>query len=108
MASPPSSGDLARYSFLTQAVQSRCVEWQREEHRRRPLNSGSLYWRLNSVWTAPTWGHIESSGRFKMAYHSVKRVDADVAVYATVTPNAELLKARNESIPEQTFLLPSS
>jgi hypothetical protein len=50
------SAALARYSFLTQAVQSRCVSWQREEHRRRPLNSGSLYWSLNSVWTAPTWG----------------------------------------------------
>ena len=91
---PPTSDSLARYSFLTQAMQSRCVSWQREEHRRRPLNSGSLYWSLNSVWTAPTWGHIESSGRYKMAYHSVARVDAAFAVYSTVTPNAELLAAQ--------------
>ena len=101
-----SSADLARYSFLTQAVQSRCVSWQREEHRRRPLNAGSLYWSLNSIWTAPTWGHIESGGRYKMAYHSVARVDASFAVYATVTPNAELWRHTHSGskYAEQTWL----
>jgi hypothetical protein len=106
ITAPRSAGaaDLARYSFLTQALQARCVSWQREEHRRRPLNAGSLYWSLNSVWTAPTWGHIESSGRFKMAYHSVARVDAAFSVYATITPNAELLAAQSISYPSQSWL----
>jgi len=55
---------------------------------------------------APTWGHIESGGRYKMAYHSVARVDAPFAVYATVTPNAELWShtQNGSAYPEQTWL----
>ena len=41
---------------------------------------GAMYWQLNDIWQAPSWGSIEYGGRWKMLHYSAVNFFRDVAV----------------------------
>lgn len=72
---------LARQVFLSQCYQSMAVGCAIDHTRRLwPNCTGSLFWQLNDVWTAPTWSCIGYPAVPKMLYYTAKRCYASVSL----------------------------
>mmetsp|Transcript_4091 Transcript_4091/g.6059 ORF Transcript_4091/g.6059 Transcript_4091/m.6059 type:complete len:882 (+) Transcript_4091:37-2682(+) len=94
----PSSTDQRLFEkqiYLTQAMQALCMKSQTEFYRGRQLakdrpTHGALYWQHNSVWVAPTWSGMESTGRYKMLQYAVKRFFKPLHVIPYSNPSSPL------------------
>ncbi|CAD6906013.1 unnamed protein product [Tilletia caries] len=77
---------LAQWIYSTQCFQALYVGNQIGFYRLRTdaaeRNTGSLYWQLNSVWTAATdWASLEVDGRWKTLHYVVARMHAENIAY---------------------------
>ncbi|CAH1988657.1 unnamed protein product [Acanthoscelides obtectus] len=59
-----------------------------EEGKGRTM--GALYWQLNDVWVAPSWGSIDYTGRWKLLQYHVKEFLAPVIITGYIDTDKQL------------------
>ncbi|XP_065332193.1 beta-mannosidase-like [Cloeon dipterum] len=82
--------NLDKFIFLSQISQSIGTGFEALKHRRlrnffnassgQGLTMGSMYWQLNDVWAAPSWGGIDHEGKWKMLHYHMSKIFAPVAI----------------------------
>ncbi|XP_059473600.1 beta-mannosidase-like isoform X2 [Neocloeon triangulifer] len=79
-----------KFVFLTQLSQAIGTGVEALKHRRlrnffNPKTGigrtmGSMYWQLNDIWAAPSWGGIDHEGTWKMLHYHMAHIFAPVAI----------------------------
>jgi len=89
--------DFDEWQYLAQLAQARSlqtgIEWMRTN---QPRCMGALVWQLNDAWPGMSWSLIDSDGRHKLAWESVRRAFAPVALSIQRTDGRPILMVIND------------
>jgi beta-mannosidase len=105
---------LAEHVYATQFVQAEAMRVAYQDFRRRWQQpgaracGGALVWQLNDCWPVTSWALIDSAGRVKPAWHTVRRALAPVAVAARLPATAgqaATLAVMNGSLAARSLIL---
>jgi beta-mannosidase len=74
----PEPRDFDDWHYLTQVNQARAIQLGVEHFRSlRPLCMGAVVWQLNDCWPVTSWSAVDSGGRVKPLWYTLRRSFAD-------------------------------
>ncbi|KAJ4460319.1 putative Beta-mannosidase A [Paratrimastix pyriformis] len=77
---------LENFIYLSQAVQTMCIQAQTEHYRRgrdtKAYTMGAVYWQLNDIWAGQSWSSLDIGAHWKPLHYAAKRFFEPVHVSA--------------------------